>query len=540
MTPPVPPVRPIDRALAWIASALFALFPALSLMAANRAELTADQFLRPAAALVALSALAMAVLAGLLRQDPRIAGLRVCVGLLLLFAFFDLERGPGSFLIVFTEMTRPGLVVLPLWIALMVALPWSLGRLRRGRGEAVRAAAVMGTALCLQPAWTLFQSPPRPESDLAAFLPNAAKRPTPPPLPTPSAPVTTPDIYFVVLDAYGREDVLRRYYGFDNGPFLSELTRRGFTVARHSQANYLQTVLALAAAFNLDFVQNLPRPPEMTDVATLSPLIEDSEVRRLLRRRGYRTFSIPTGMPLTAVESADRIFEAEVVGGPRGINELEELLVARTPLSLIPRRDTSDFDQHRRRIEFAFDSLAEAAKDPAPKLVFAHILVPHPPFVFDAQGRPVDPPGSAFTLTDASGLRKKLSEGAYRDAYVAQLRYVNRRVLEAVDGIRRNAVRPAIVVVLGDHGPRMRTDWYSGARTDSAEAFRNLTAVSLPDRQPGDARAIDTLSPVNTFRFLLGTRFGMKLPLLPNRSWYSGLTDAFAFEPVPDPGPILP
>ena len=44
-----------------------------------------------------------------------------------------------------------------------------------------------------------------------------------PPLPVSSKPVTTPDLYCVVLDAYARQDILQEIYHIDNEPFLKEL-----------------------------------------------------------------------------------------------------------------------------------------------------------------------------------------------------------------------------------------------------------------------------------------------------------------------------
>ena len=59
-----------------------------------------------------------------------------------------------------------------------------------------------------------------------------------------------PDVYYIILDAYGRADSLKTFYGYDNTPFLQALEQRGFYIARHSRANYDQTPLCLASALN--------------------------------------------------------------------------------------------------------------------------------------------------------------------------------------------------------------------------------------------------------------------------------------------------
>ena len=57
-----------------------------------------------------------------------------------------------------------------------------------------------------------------------------------------------PDIYYIILDMYTREDSLKQDFNFDNSPFIHELERRGFYVADCSRANYLQTQLSIGSS----------------------------------------------------------------------------------------------------------------------------------------------------------------------------------------------------------------------------------------------------------------------------------------------------
>ena len=66
-----------------------------------------------------------------------------------------------------------------------------------------------------------------------------------------------PDVYYIILDAYSRDDILDEVYDYDNSSFLNELTNLGFYVARCSQSNYAQTQLSLASALNLDYISEL-------------------------------------------------------------------------------------------------------------------------------------------------------------------------------------------------------------------------------------------------------------------------------------------
>jgi hypothetical protein len=55
-------------------------------------------------------------------------------------------------------------------------------------------------------------------------------------------PATAPNIYFVLLDGYPREDSLQAL-GIDNRVFIGELEERGFTSATASHTNYHRTQL---------------------------------------------------------------------------------------------------------------------------------------------------------------------------------------------------------------------------------------------------------------------------------------------------------
>ena len=88
---------------------------------------------------------------------------------------------------------------------------------------------------------------------------SAAARPTVGTLASAQVPTTAagPDIYFIVLDGYARADVLAKYYGFDNGPFLEGLRQRGFQVSEASRSNFYWTFLSIGSSLNLDYIQAL-------------------------------------------------------------------------------------------------------------------------------------------------------------------------------------------------------------------------------------------------------------------------------------------
>src|SRR4030043_2196427 len=51
-----------------------------------------------------------------------------------------------------------------------------------------------------------------------------------PPLPITKKLDKQPDIYYIVFDAYARDDILKKFYKYDNLDFLGYLSRKGFYV----------------------------------------------------------------------------------------------------------------------------------------------------------------------------------------------------------------------------------------------------------------------------------------------------------------------
>jgi hypothetical protein len=166
----------------------------------------------------------------------------------------------------------------------------------------------------------------------------------------------------------------------------------------------------------------------------------------------------------------------------------------------------------RQHTLFEFRVLERMADDPGPKFVFAHFLVPHPPYVFHPDG--------SF-VTD-----EPLETEDERAAYLRQMEYINSRILGLVD---RLLARPAderpVIILQADEGPfpirydanEWHFDWHGGTTEELDEKFGILNAYHLPGVDAEDAGLYPSITPVNSFRVVLNAYFGTDLPLLPDR-----------------------
>ncbi|MCJ7512082.1 MAG: hypothetical protein MUO23_03835 [Anaerolineales bacterium] len=223
---------------------------------------------------------------------------------------------------------------------------------------------------------------------------------------------TYPDVYYVVLDAYARGDVLQDLYSLDNSAFLQALTARGFYVASESRANYSQTAQSLASSLNSTYLDDLAlsQGAESVNSAPLQEMVQHSLVRRSLEGLGYQTAAFETSYPRTELTDADRFLtppygelarsEAAAFGLP--LEEFETLLLETTllrPVVDAASRQQANarslisfpYQKHRMQVEFSLASLADAGLADGPQFVFAHVVSPHPPFVFGRFGEEVIP-----------------------------------------------------------------------------------------------------------------------------------------------------
>jgi len=346
-----------------------------------------------------------------------------------------------------------------------------------------------------------------------------------------------PDIYYIVLDGYGRQDILSRYYHYDNSPFLTKLGELGFYVADLSTANYNQTVLSLAASLNMHYVQDLVGNQTLgaEGRVRLAEALKHSQVRAFLRAQGYELVAFETGYSQTEIR------DAEVFWGPESdssraehpllgsqVSTFESLLLSTTALRALldfdplrqqlSRSSVTDphFQAHRVRVRYTLDSLGKAAERPGPTFVFAHVISPHPPFVFEVNGGSVANQG-IYSLADADAFGGGPEE--YVARYRAQLEYLNTLVIPALEDILRRSERPPVILLQADHGPGAYFVWDSAEDSLLPERMSMLNAYYFPD---GDYTALDSaISPVNSFRVVLDMYFGETLPRLPDRSFFS-------------------
>ena len=494
---------------------LFVLFPVLSLYAGNLGETPLTTIFRAAAVGLAGAGLLLGLLRLLVGDWQRAGALATAA--ILSFSVIGMVFRSWSGL----KDVAPGLAEV-LWGGLLVAATWlALRKLPAQADQITRILNITGwiaLATCLYGfgaygLHTLQVGEVRPVQAGVDPVPTATSTPV---LPAATQPAfqgpdhQPPDIYYIILDGYDRSDVLEELFGVDNTPFIDFLKQRGFYVASLSRSNYDQTALSLASSLNENYMDALvSSPSESNNRGALTTLINDSTVQRFVKARGYRTVAFSNGFPTTEMTSADTFYR-----DPQALNSFEMTLISGS----LARDEATPaiLENYRQRIlwnEARLEALVADQSDPRPKFVFAHFILPHPPFVFNADGSP----HASFAGGDGShygGTRED-----YYHGYREQVQYTDRLAEQMIDAILAHSVRPPVIIIQGDHGSGMDLDWTSQADSCLRERFSILNAYYLPGVTT--TGLYPAVTPVNTFRVVFNAYFDAGLPLLPDRNYFS-------------------
>lgn len=336
-----------------------------------------------------------------------------------------------------------------------------------------------------------------------------------------------PDIYYIILDTYTREDTLLTEFKFDNSKFLNNLKDLGFFVASCSRSNYAHTRLSLASSLNLDYLPNigLDFTKGTPKLGSVSSYVLNNLVENELSKLGYKTVAFQTGYVFTDKQNADYYIQTKSSKFLSAyIEPFEFLFLQNTAFRIIINTQPGfmnryfsrllfQFSEYQARIQNIFKELPKVAEIKGPKFVFVHLDIPHHPFVFLPDGS-INPDQRYYPSVNMPGGELD------RLGYVNQVQYVNNEIIPIVEKIQKNSEIPPIIILQGDHG------------LGGDGRVKILNAIYLPGK--GIEDLYPSISPVNTFRVIFNNYFGTDLPLLEDRSYFSGYEDKMDYKLVPE------
>jgi hypothetical protein len=484
---------------------LFTIYPVLSLLATNLDQVPAQTALRSGFISLAGGCLLYLILRLFLRDNGKAAPLAT-FWLALFFSYghiYQLVEGKALGGLTYGKHRYLATV----WGLLFLAGSWWLLKRLKSLRELNLALNVIGVALILFPAWQIGSFAVR----LQQMKP--ASQAVPKTVRAGSSGESSPDIYYIILDGYSRADVMEKLYNLDIAPFMNELKSMGFVFPKCAQSNYGITAFSMFASLNMEYLDAygtafpIGSDRSIVDYQAIHPYLVNSEVRKIFEEKGYQFITFETGFWWLNIDDSDQYIvennnPLKKYSKAYDLSNFEDLFIRTTALRILTeantafltpltRRVKTPAQQHYEWVEFALDQLGQIPQIPGRKFIYFHVLAPHDPFVFAADG----------------SFRAATDPNSDIPAYPDEVTYLNRRVVEIARNLIAGSETPPIIIIQGDHGwdPRYR--------------MQILNAYYLP--QEGSQKLYPTITPVNTFRLILDTYFGEQLGLLPDKSFYS-------------------
>ena len=456
-----------------VTAVLLSTMAILNFYAANMSALTGpSRVLKYAAGIVVAAAVLSGCLALLLRRVPpwRIV---LAVGLMI-FVFFAYHVE----LVQYEMKGRFGERAPVAWTMMAIAIGVLALFL-------IRRPALVTLALVLSLA---FAAPPAARIAMNFASQQRAPRQAPDASEPAMKLAISPNIYWIVLDGYPRQDVLKEDFSFDNDGFLQSLGSRDFTVFRHARSNFPATVNSISSTASADYtIEGEGKDLKPLPVEQLYPMVrgKNRTVTRL-SRAGYSYVHFENGYDNLTKCASDA---PRCVHGNVGLDEMDVAILSNTPIIdfIVNRQQSRPFAWGG--VDDLTHLLNVVQSTPSPFFVYAHILVPHLPFRFtaDCGFRPAEP-----------DLQRWIP--ASRPAFIDQLRCTNTQTLTLLDKIVTSDPG-ALIILQSDHGTAFRgqtkrppSDW---SDADLHERFGVLDAMRLP--QQCRAAAAKDVTLIDTF-----------------------------------------
>lgn len=443
---------------------------AITLTAHSDAGEPLETLIRPLAVLVALTAVLQGMLTLALRNGPLAAALAfsgvaiaadprvgVPVAMVLIFIGSQTDRG----------FMRLGRVLNRLSLVLLIV--------------STAAAAYSGSLT--------------PMSDIVFPIDRAQGRTT-------AAAASTPDIYLILVDGYPDPGTLTAEFDISIEPFITELEELGFVLPGSSRSNYNLTALSLASMFNYEHVANNdvidPSLSPPAQYRSITRAINQGKVFPVLREHGYEIITSASAFGFATLYSADKVHDD---GQP---TRFEYMILRHVAWMLPAFHEGLIAESHRDRLRSNFRHLEQIAHERAehPRFVFAHVMAPHAPLVFDGNGQ-------AQELFPCYPAECSIWDTGYRHGAPAvaaklsgHIEWLNQEVLRVSRTIQAQSSGSAVIILVSDHGFRHEP-------MDKIESTSSFLAVHAP----GTLHLPAGSTVVNLLPRILNTYLGEDLPL---------------------------
>jgi len=319
-----------------------------------------------------------------------------------------------------------------------------------------------------------------------------------------------PSVYLLVFDEYSGSKWLEKKYDYRN-ELDSILIKKGFHVFNNSSSNYNFTTFSIASLLNHNYISF---PVDTTRITYKEYLKAEKAVfynatGQFFEKQGYkvRNLSLFDWQNHPALQSYYLFPTGTLLLRKRTfflyIYQHLGWQITSVNLPFINQWEKKIYATLTYNEEVEKELLKSADKSNQPMFVYAHFMMPHPPFFFNKDG----------TLRPKNEVLQEQKNHIYPiDKYLDNIRHTNRKIETLVSFIHQKEKGNVIIMILGDHGFRENNP-------PRDACFSNYNAVYFPAAlRPTEFPA--TISLVNEFRFVLNQCSSQSVPFIHDRQYF--------------------
>jgi len=282
-----------------------------------------------------------------------------------------------------------------------------------------------------------------------------------------------PDIYYIILDSYTSSESLKTYWKYDNSVFEDSLKHLGFQIASKSKSDFTYTPYCLASYLNSSSLL-LDTTKHHYNERNLLQLIRNNHLYDWLKVNKYYCNNLSLFDAFGEHKYYEFFTYNHFLGRTIWFVNYIKLYHYLKPNVNISQTNLEIFTE--------INKLAEEKHD-QPTFTYAHVMMPHTPYIFNEQGTP-------YKATDILSDKQK---------YLGQLIFTNSLTFELIKNILKFSRCNPIIVIQGDHGYRFLDDTTKSEKTNEAHTI--FYAILLPY----STTIPENINPSTTFKMVIET-----------------------------------
>ena len=483
---------------------LFALFPVVFAYSVNMHELLPQDVILPAMLLVGIS-FAIWIALRFVLKSGRKAGLIISVGLVLFFIYGHVYNVVKDYAVAGADVGRHRYLIVPFLICFIISTYYFVRTNRKLDNTTVIANVISATLIAIILVNVVTYSINENYIISEKYDIESA---------TDAGNTNTlganklgrlPDVYYIILDEYAGPRGLE-FLQYDNSEFLSYLTEKGFYLPADPHSNYPMTHFSVPSSMNMRYINYFADQlgKESKNYLPVRELLFNSEVIQNFKSLGYKIVIFNSGWV-----SPDEFKNVDVslCKDEKFVDSVLLDTVTRTSMIGYFVERWSE-QQSRDRVLCTFSELPTIKDDyEEPVFVFAHMLIPHAPYVFGPNGEAIVPGTSLYS--------EKWDE---KLAYIDQLKFTNKETQTMIEKLLEDKDKEPLIIIQSDHGTGF-IDWKNPTDDMLRQRFSNFNAYYFPD----DAKnqLYERITPVNSFRVIFDAYFNGNYPLLEDKAYWS-------------------